>query len=46
LEESRDEEDDKDDDDEEVHPYNWQDSMVEEGEQADGSSLLIKGLTL
>jgi hypothetical protein len=38
-----DEEDDKDDDDEEVHPYDWLDSMAEEGEQPEGSSLLIEG---
>jgi hypothetical protein len=42
-EESNDEEDDKDDDDEGVHPYDWLDSMDEEGEQLERPSLSIKG---
>jgi hypothetical protein len=38
-------EDDDDDDDEQVHPYDWLDSMAEEGEQPAGLSLSIEGQT-
>jgi hypothetical protein len=42
-EESSNEEDDEDDDDKEIHQYDWLDSMVEEGEQLEGSSLSMEG---
>jgi hypothetical protein len=37
---------DEDDDNERDYPYDWLDSMAEEGERPGGSSLSIKGRTL